>query len=144
ASGEQAAGGMIAAHVEHGGDVALPGTVADQRTVAAAAERQRQRVEQDRLTGAGLAGQHRHALPEIEIEAVDQDDVADRKGDEHSPTPVARQVAVLPLNASPTGPPKFSGVTPFFWRRLYASLYQRLFGKLWPSTAAAVCASRTS
>ncbi len=56
---------MIPHGLEDRGDVALLGAVADQGAVTAAAERQRQGVEQDRLAGAGLAGQHGEADGEI-------------------------------------------------------------------------------
>ena len=52
--------------VEDRRHVTLLGTLADQRAVAAPAKRQRQGVEQDRLAGAGFAGEHRHALREID------------------------------------------------------------------------------
>jgi len=45
--------------------------------VAAAAERELQRVDQDRFAGPGLAGQHRQPLIEREIEPLDQHNVAD-------------------------------------------------------------------
>ena len=44
------------------------------------AERQAQRIQQDRFAGAGLAGQHAQPRPEGEVEAVDQDNVADSRG----------------------------------------------------------------
>ena len=77
---------MVAGNVEDRGDVALLGTVADERAVAATAERQGKRIEEDRLAGTGLAGEHRQAVAEIDVEAVDEDDVADREGDEHGLT----------------------------------------------------------
>ena len=43
------------------------------------AERQAERVEQDRLAGAGLAGEHAKARLELELEPVDQHHVADRR-----------------------------------------------------------------
>ena len=51
--------------------------------VAARAERQREGIEQDRLAGAGLAGEHGEPAGEIDVEPVDQDDVADGKSGEH-------------------------------------------------------------
>ena len=60
--------------------------VADQGAVAAAAEGERKRIEQDRLAGAGLAGEHRQAVLKIDVEAVDEDDVTDREGDKHGLT----------------------------------------------------------
>ena len=69
---------VIAADLEHGGDLPLLRALADQRLVAAAAERQREGVQQDRLAGAGLAGEHGEPRGEIDVQLVDQDDVADR------------------------------------------------------------------
>ena len=60
--------------------LALRRALAHQRGIAAAAEGKREGIEQDRLAGAGLAGQRRQALAEFEIELVDQNDVADRQG----------------------------------------------------------------
>ena len=74
---------MAARDLEHGGDLALLGAVAHQRLVAAAAQGQREGVEQDRLAGAGLAGEHGKAVGEIDVEPVDQHDVADGEPGEH-------------------------------------------------------------
>ncbi len=74
---------MLATHLEHGGHLPLLGALAHQRLVAAAAERQREGIEQDRLAGAGLAGEHGEPRGEIDVELVDQDDVADRKSGKH-------------------------------------------------------------
>ena len=71
---------MAVGQVEHRRDLALARAAAYQRSVAAPANSEREGVEQDRLAGAGLAGQHRQALAEFEVEFVDQDDVADRQG----------------------------------------------------------------
>ena len=70
-------------HVEHGGDLALLRAVAHQGGIAAAAERQREGIEQDRFAGAGFAGQHRKAAGKFDIETFDQDDVADRQARQH-------------------------------------------------------------
>ena len=64
-------------------DLPLLGALADQAGIAARAEREREGIEQDRFAGAGLAGQHRQPGGEIDVEPVDQDDVADRKPGEH-------------------------------------------------------------
>ena len=49
--------------------------------VAARAERQAERIEQDRFAGAGLAGQRArpHPAREVEVEPLDQHEVADRQ-----------------------------------------------------------------
>ena len=52
---------------------------AHERAVAARAERERESVEQDGFARAGLAGEHRQAAAEVEVEPIDQDDVADRR-----------------------------------------------------------------
>ncbi len=81
--GQDRAGRMIHRHVEGRRHLPLLGTLADQAGIAAGAQRQREGIEQDRLAGAGLAGQHRQTRREIDIEAVDQDDVSDRKPGQH-------------------------------------------------------------
>ena len=57
---------------------------ADQPAVGARAQRQAERVEQDRLAGAGLAGQHAKARLELELEPLDQHDVADGELPQHA------------------------------------------------------------
>ncbi len=86
---------MIHRHVEGRRHLPLLGTLAHQAGIAAAAERQRERIEQDRFAGTGLAGQHRKARREIDIEAVDQDDVSDREPGQHR-SPRCRRVYARP------------------------------------------------
>ena len=68
---------MPARQFEHRGDLALRLSLAHQRGVAARAQGEREGVEQDRLAGAGFAGQHGKAPGKIEVKLVDQDDVPD-------------------------------------------------------------------
>ena len=75
---------MALRHIEHRGDLALLDAVADQAGIAAAAERQREGIEQDGFARAGLAGQHRKATGKLDIEPFDQDDVTDRKTRQHA------------------------------------------------------------
>ena len=82
---------MVAGEIEDGGDLPLRLAVAHEPAVAAGAERQRKGVEEDRFAGAGLAGQDREALVEVELDPVDQDDVADRELREH-PRRASRRV----------------------------------------------------
>ncbi len=56
--GDERARRMVRRQRELGADHRLLGAAAHQRAVRAHAERQAQRVEQDRFAGAGLAGQH--------------------------------------------------------------------------------------
>ena len=74
---EQRARRMVAGDLEAGDHLALLDPLAHQGLVAARAERQRKGVEQNRLAGAGLAGEHGKAVGEIDVEPVDQDDIAD-------------------------------------------------------------------
>ena len=92
---EQRARRMLGRQFEHRGDLALLGALAHQGGVAAGAQRQREGVEQDRLAGAGLAGQHGKARREIDVEPVDQNDVSDRESGQH---------ALSFKSANPTGP----------------------------------------
>ena len=74
---------MALRHVEHRGDLALLGAVTDEARVAAAAERQREGIEQDGFARAGFPGQHRQPTGKLDIEPFDQDDVTDRKTRQH-------------------------------------------------------------
>ncbi len=75
---------MTLRDIEHRGDLALFDAVTDKAGVAAAAERQRERIEEDGFAGSGFAGQHREATGKLDIEPFDQDDVADRKTRQHA------------------------------------------------------------
>ena len=86
--------GMLTWYLEHGRDLPLLDPMAHQAGVAARTKRQREGIEQDRFPGAGLAGEHREAGCELHVEAIDQDDVADREAGKHGR--VARD-APLPL-----------------------------------------------
>src|SRR4051794_17422964 len=74
---------MIARQIEHRRHLTLRLTCAHQRSIAAASKRKRKSVEHDGFAGAGLACEHGQPRPESEVEAINQDDVADRKLDEH-------------------------------------------------------------
>ena len=75
--GQYAARRMVFGDVEGGDHLAVFGALAHQSRLAARAEREREGVEQDRFAGAGLAGQCGKAGTEIDIQPIDQDDVAD-------------------------------------------------------------------
>ena len=109
-----APGGMVWSEIEHGRDLALLLAVAHEAPVAAAAQRQRESVEQDRFPRAGLAGEHAQAVPEGELEPVDQDDVADRELDEHArevePVETAGSLPAADRGAYPgPGPSRYDG-----------------------------------
>ena len=65
------------ARFELGTNFGLFGTLAHHVGIAALAQRECQRVNQDRLAGAGLAGEHREAALELEFEALDDHKIAD-------------------------------------------------------------------
>ncbi len=68
---------------EGGRQVGAGPALAHDARIAALAEQQRQRVDQDRLAGAGLAGEDGEAGLEFEVERVDDDEVADRERLQH-------------------------------------------------------------
>ena len=63
---------------------------ADQPGVGARAERQAERVEQDRFAGAGLAGEHAEARLELELEPLDEHDIVDGELPQHATSRAAR------------------------------------------------------
>ena len=75
--GQHAARRMVFGDIEGGDHLAVLGALAHQSRIAAGAEREREGVEQDRFAGTGLAGQRGETGSEIDIEPVDQNDVAD-------------------------------------------------------------------
>ena len=75
---------MALGDVERRRHLALLRAMADKARIAPAAERQRERIEQDGFARAGLASQHREATGEFDIEPFDQDDVTDRQTRQHA------------------------------------------------------------
>ena len=67
---------MILGDIEHGSDLPLLRAMAHEAGVAAAAERQRKGIEQDGFARTGLAGQHRKAAVEIDLELGNDDEIA--------------------------------------------------------------------
>ena len=61
----------------------LARALAHQADLAARAERQAKRVEQDRFAGPGLAGEYAEAIAEIEVERLDQHDVTNGERGQH-------------------------------------------------------------
>ncbi len=60
-----------------GADLRARAALAHQAGIAALAQHQGQGIDQDRLAGAGLPGERGEARLELEVEAVDDDEVAD-------------------------------------------------------------------
>ena len=69
--------------VEFGGDVGTASPVRTTLGVGTRAERERQRIDEDRLAGAGFAGENGKATVEFEIERGDDDEVAYREMAKH-------------------------------------------------------------
>ena len=61
---------MIGRKIEAGGNARLARTLPHQPSIRPHAEREPQRIEQDRLAGPGLPGQHAQAGAEVEVEAA--------------------------------------------------------------------------
>ena len=69
--------------LERRGELGALGAGPQLAQLEAVAEQQAERIEQDRLAGAGLAGQHREAGVELEVERFDDDEIADGQEPEH-------------------------------------------------------------
>ena len=65
----------------HGGDVP---TGANQILCGSSAEQQADGFNEDGLSGAGFPGQHREARRELELQFVNDDEVADRQRNQHA------------------------------------------------------------
>ena len=79
----ESARGMARRQLESCGHLPLRRACAHQRHIATRAERKREGVEQDGFAGAGLARERGQAASEINVQPVDQDDVANRKPGQH-------------------------------------------------------------
>jgi hypothetical protein len=88
----QKARSMIGRQIKNGRHLALCFARAHERTIAAPAKRQSAGIEQNGFSGARLAGENCQSPTEFEIEAIDQDDVANGELDEHErrPAPLSR------------------------------------------------------
>jgi hypothetical protein len=75
--------GMTRFHIERCGDLPLFGPLPDKRCVTSRPERERESVEHDRLARTRLARKDGQVRSEVEIEPIDQDDVADREVKQH-------------------------------------------------------------
>ena len=81
--GEQAKRGMIVGEPDFGGDRRHGCARANQAAIGAKAQRQAERVEQDRLARAGLSGEHAEPGLEVELEALDEHDIPDFEVAQH-------------------------------------------------------------
>ena len=110
---QQGDGRVVVAHIEGGDDHALVGGRPHQRAVGPGAQRQAERVQQDRLARTGLAGQHVEAGLQRQRQPVDQDDIADGQADQHGPRrPLMAQPSDDALLWPPSGPLSWRAVSP--------------------------------
>ena len=87
--------------VELGTDLGARGTFAHHQRIAAAAERELQRIDQDRLAGTGLAGQHRKAAVELDFKCGHDDEIAQGESAQHfRPRTAARRGLSAPSGGS--------------------------------------------
>ena len=81
---EGAARGMVGGERGKGrGHAGAVAALADQPAIGACAEREAERVEQDRLARAGFAGQHAQPARKLEVERLDKHNVANGKRGQH-------------------------------------------------------------
>ncbi len=131
--GGNPSGGVAGRCVEDGRHLPLRFPVPDEAAIAAPAERQGEGIKQDRFPGAGLAREDAQPGREVQLEPIDQDNVADRELCQH-PAEVYRfspTVRVRPRKLRLIHDPASSrGSRPPDRRSACASLYQGLSGKL--------------
>jgi hypothetical protein len=72
--------------VEFGADLRACGALAHHADIATAAERELQGVDEDRLAGAGLSGQHGEKPVELDLELGDDHEIAERQPAQHRET----------------------------------------------------------
>ena len=70
--------------IELGRDVSAQRTFANHTGVAAAAQRQLQRIDQNRFARAGLTGQHRKTGAEVQFQGGHDDEIAQAQSAQHA------------------------------------------------------------
>ena len=81
--GHEPAHRVIGLDREASADAALLDIAAHQPALAARAQRESQRIQENRLAGAGFAGEHVQAGPQFEHHLIDEDDVLDDERRKH-------------------------------------------------------------
>ena len=94
---------LVVGQVELGLDVGLVRRRPDQRRLAARAEQEPDRVREDRLPRAGLAGDRVQPRVELELGLPDQDEVLDAQPPEH-PAIVRRRLTATSVHPARIGP----------------------------------------
>ena len=110
---EQRAQWMAGWRREAGSDAGLldPGT--HQPRIGSCTQRKPQTVQQDRLAGARLAGQHRQPLGERQVQPFDQHHVPDRQSGEHAAAPAAASAQKIECQAREKKPRPDGAAGPF-------------------------------
>ena len=80
-------GAVRQGQIERRRDLSLRLALSHETAVAARTERQGERIEENGFAGARLAGEDRQAVRKLEVQLIDQHDVADRKPGEHGRGP---------------------------------------------------------
>jgi hypothetical protein len=76
---EEIAGGMVDTDIKHRRHLSLIRTMTHKGSIASGAKRQRQAVEQNRFTRTGFTGENRQSFLKLDIEFLNQDNIADRQ-----------------------------------------------------------------
>jgi L-methionine (R)-S-oxide reductase len=100
-----------------------------QPSLRSLAERQAQRIEQDRFAGASLAGQHAKARTKDQVETVDQDNVTNIQAEQHCEPQIVAPNHISAAAAKPASvrPPwRGSEVTTMDKPELYRDLSRQL------------------
>ncbi len=80
---QPAACGGLVVEVEFGRKLGPAGAVADHAAVGAQPGQEAQGVDHQRFAGAGFAGNHGHAWPELQFGGADNGEILDREMSEH-------------------------------------------------------------
>ncbi len=103
-------------HVEGGGQLGPVGARPQLAQLETIAQQQRQSVEQDRLACTRLSGQHRETGIELEVECLDNDEIADGQESEHaksrSETGVGCATLEVATRTAETGAAKVAHLAP--------------------------------
>ena len=94
--GEPGARSRVVGNRKRGGDLGAVGAMPNDFSTGATASGEQQGVDQDRLAGAGFAGEHRQAGGELQLGGIDDCEIADLDVEEHG----ARQSSDLACDSA--------------------------------------------
>ena len=81
---EEIADRMPRRQLEYRGDLTLLSAVSHKRGISTSPERKRKSIEQNRFSGAGLAGENRQAGGKFDIQPIDEHNVTNGEPDQHA------------------------------------------------------------